>query len=624
MPPKRPRRQLPLSTRRGRSVGKRPTPRKPIPRKRPVNKKQKASTQANTTKKETTNVVTQENIEDKAITNKSAGLKTTGLTDEDVEEKTQIVPKPKDVDKSNDDLVLVKQGQVMYNENLPVDLDRPMCEADIVSSRHGEMFSVLSLLQHSKEIQNFFCSLFGIGDDKVTKGLTIDDDDSDILLDFLSLVTFGKILKDVDKTEIANGIVLNLRPYDKVVSDPQVTELNVSFQSVLRLVHKHQLGWLNDEILDVFSDAMNLSLGAKSTNQDKILPSISFIKQIELEHLWAFSPMAQNRPTISIEDKFFSNKLESAIVKGHAKNRVAHIIKEYNARSKDNDAGLHKILGIINLNRSHFVQVSIDFKHQQIITRDPMKKQKDGSMLRRKWLAKMCAISHHLLASDNSVDIYLGNEDMLVSPSFTEANEKDMQEYGARKFMFYHKNSNDEKEYPKQQDLVNCGIYSLWYNLIETFGHENMCSINPKRWRNQMLVFLVVLKMYYEKTKDRLYTFPKEFDIHTWILSQNIPEDVISVFTDLFESREDESNSDEDSEEGLPEALDPTTNFMQTLDVYKFMNNFLKSFQKKKSIFFYKTIKEYSRKCRSIPTKIKRVKHCSVLQNKCNCQLETT
>ena len=194
---------------------------------------------------------------------------------------------------------------------------------------------------------------------------------------------------------------------------------------------------------------------------------------------------------------------------------------------------------------------------------------------------------------------------MLVSPSFTEKIKTQMSEHESHKFMFYHQNNNNEKVYPKQNDLLNCGIYSLWYNLIETFGHEKMCSIDPQRWRNQMLVFLVVLKMYYEKWSDRLYTFPKEFDMQTWILSHNLPENVISVFTNLFQTREDETNSDEDSEEGLPETLVPTTYFMQTLDMFKFMNKFLKSYGKKKNIFFSNKLKSIVEDSNAFPRRLK-------------------
>ena len=357
------------------------------------------------------------------------------------------------------------------------------------------------------------------------------------------------MLKDIDKKEMLQSTLFRLSS-----NQEQVQELTVSFVSTLRLNFKHQSGWLNDEILDLFADAMNLCFGASSTEQEDGLPNVCYIKQMELEHCWAFSPITQNRPTITVEDKNFSNKLESVIVKGHGKNQVAHMLHVYKSRSNIKDKSLEKIFGIMNLNRNHFVQVSINFATKQVVTRDPMKKEIDGSILRRKWLSKICAISHHLYVSDDNQNMYIGNKDMLMSPSFTTEDEKSIKENSSHKFMFYHENKTQDIMYPAQKgDSVNCGIFSLWYNLLEIYGPDKICSINPKRWRKQMFIFIIVLKMYYEKTKDRLYTFPETLDIKMWLLTQSLPQDVHNVFNVMFGNKKKDSDNDVDSEEDIPD-----------------------------------------------------------------------
>ena len=164
MPPKTHRRQLPLQK-------SRPIPKPiPIPRKRPRKDQQSKPInneikQAPETKEKT----------DFASQNRKKAAKTSvpAVTQENINKEDVVALEQE-----------VKPAVMLQSESKPVDLERNMCPEDLLSTRMGLVFSVLSLLPHADAIKHFFQYLFGIDKNEVKEGLVIDDYDCDLFARF--------------------------------------------------------------------------------------------------------------------------------------------------------------------------------------------------------------------------------------------------------------------------------------------------------------------------------------------------------------------------------------------------------------------------------------------------------
>lgn len=72
-------------------------------------------------------------------------------------------------------------------------------------------------------------------------------------------------------------------------------------------------GWLDDALIDLFTDVINFLLGAHTGSQETPLPSIVCMKHFQLQHLWCLSANDKLRPTLEFKNEFFNQILKRHI-----------------------------------------------------------------------------------------------------------------------------------------------------------------------------------------------------------------------------------------------------------------------------------------------------------------------
>ena len=436
------------------------------------------------------------------------------------------------------------------------DTSREITLGDFVNSRQPVIFSVLSLMPHRKHLITFARSVFGIYEDKITNGKHIDDNESKVLLDFLTQKCHIGTNLTIDGSKTYLEKVFEFKP----INGPSIS---VYLDSVFRLMGIKNDGWLDDCLLDFFTDIINLLFGAYSGFQLEPLPSVCCLKQMQLEHLWCLSTLSEIHPNLHLIDPAFAMKFRQFILEGHLKNSFANILQMYQQRNNINDKPLTKIFGIINIPNQHFIQTTIDMIEHKVSTRDSKPSDKDTSAYRRKWIAKIASICEHYVSNDQgNKKIYLGNQDM-QSDTFLPSDELDLLLEDTMKkfsFSFYHEEAKESLFFPLQKDNINCGIYALWYHLLTIHQDNNVVALDPGRWRKQLLVFTVAIHLYNEKLEETHYTFPSEFDFKTWLVSDWIPSEVSTIFSKIFEGEEDDKGNEGKKEDSHQNKKPPADN----------------------------------------------------------------
>ena len=69
------------------------------------------------------------------------------------------------------------------------------------------------------------------------------------------------------------------------------------------------------------------------------------------------------------------------------------------------------------------------------------------------------------------------------------------------------------KSLPVQQDGINGGVYSLLHLLVASHGDMPINDLNPKRFRDQLLLYSVCLELFQLHFQSKSYTFPKTFEM---------------------------------------------------------------------------------------------------------------
>ena len=461
---------------------------------------------------------------------------------------------------SNADIEVVpKQQQEVTSKQKANDYTRKLIVDDFINPRQSVVFSTLSLMPHVTALISFTRSIFGIYENRITKGQVIADNDCDILLNFVINKCLKQITLTIDGRKTYNQKFLNFTASNG-------SNITIYLDSVLKLMKKKNAGWIDDSLLDLFSDVINLLIGAHSQFQTEPLPSVCCMKQWQLEHLWCLSSLSEHHPTLDLNDPGFAMKLREAIIDGHLKNTFSNILQMYQQRTNIEDFPLTKIFAIINIPNQHYIQTTIDMIERKVTTRDSKTSTIDAAVYRRKWIAKVASICEHYV-SDNQTNkqIYLGNQDMKKSTFYpSDINDIHM-EHNIKSFTFsfYHNEAKENLFYPRQKDGINCGIYSAWYHLLTIFQDGDVCALNPNEWRKQMLLFIVVLHLYNEKLEDSSYFFPELFDFKTWLLSDCIPSELSNVFQKLYgeaiSNKSDKNNNTNTSNDNVDDRKKPST-----------------------------------------------------------------
>ena len=142
-------------------------------------------------------------------------------------------------------------------------------------------------------------------------------------------------------------------------------------------------GWLDDSLMDLFTDILNFLCGTYKSDQEEPLPSIVCMKHLQFDKLWCLSDTNQNYPTINSTDPFFIQNLKKSILDGHLKNNLASIMHLYLTRQNREDKPLSKVLSVMNISNTHFIQTTVDISNRSVIKRDSISKFMDFASYRR-------------------------------------------------------------------------------------------------------------------------------------------------------------------------------------------------------------------------------------------------
>ena len=159
------------------------------------------------------------------------------------------------------------------------------------------VFSVLSFTPHKEALEDFLRLLFGIHKDAINPGLSIDDSDIQVILDYIRFCCMSDPTSTNITQEEKSNIFLD---YFSDVSG----NIKIDLVSILRLMKINEEGWLDDALIDLFTDVINFLLGAHTGSQSTPLPSIVCMKHFQLQHLWCLCNNDQLRPTLDFNNDF--------------------------------------------------------------------------------------------------------------------------------------------------------------------------------------------------------------------------------------------------------------------------------------------------------------------------------
>ena len=80
-------------------------------------------------------------------------------------------------------------------------------------------------------------------------------------------------------------------------------------------------------------------------------------------------------------------------------------------------------------------------------------------------------------------------------------------------YMNKYEDISGMKGFPVQQDVLNCAVFSLWYLLVASYEDTPIIDLNPERFRDQLLLYVVCLYLFHLRLQSKLYTFSKTFEI---------------------------------------------------------------------------------------------------------------
>ena len=103
--------------------------------------------------------------------------------------------------------------------------------------------------------------------------------------------------------------------------------------------------------------------------------------------------------------------------------------------------------------------------------------------LMRIWIAKsMPIIDFYFLNNNNKMEVSFGSEDMNSCDYFLESELMNLPSTNTHKNMYFHKIIINMKDIPVQRDGINCGVYSLWYLILECYDREDFISLDVERF----------------------------------------------------------------------------------------------------------------------------------------------
>ena len=129
---------------------------------------------------------------------------------------------------------------------------------------------------------------------------------------------------------------------------------------------------------------------------------------------------------------------------------------------------------------------------------------------------------------------------MTAGVEFNDEVQKKLKNHGKTYSMYNHDNISKMKGIPLQQDSFACGIYTIWYLLMECYEGEKVVDCNPEMFCEQLLFYIICLYIYCHCVEKKSYNFPKTFEWSDFMKKAfKKGSDIHEIITDFMESQQD-------------------------------------------------------------------------------------
>ena len=268
--------------------------------------------------------------------------------------------------------------------------------------------------------------------------------------------------------------------------------ISATFGCLNRLASTGMDGYINDEAISIFVDALNYHLGHRKKIELKseyfVLDSIAANNFVMLDEYTAAKQSKFEFPNSS--DKFVSYLFDN-IHNGFLNKPVLDIFMS-SATTRPDIIGC---LNIMNDYLEHFYMFEYKHKTNKIVSRDPLH-HPDNEIIEdhkyeRMWVAKSFGLMRSI-KENHYKNIYCGASDMFPDGYLPEDKIENSNS------AFHEGEVN--RDLPPQSDAFNCGPFALHYiaSKVFKFDESTRQNFDPLSFRRRLLIFIVGLKFYQE------------------------------------------------------------------------------------------------------------------------------
>ena len=104
-------------------------------------------------------------------------------------------------------------------------------------------------------------------------------------------------------------------------------------------------------------------------------------------------------------------------------------------------------------------------------------------------------------------------------------------------YTYFHKDISNTIDAPAQQDLINCGLYSLRFLLMDMYKGKYIEDFDTEVFRDQLLLYIVSLYIYKQRVNDNSYTFPKTFKLKDILMKPFKNYNIHQTLKHIFENQ---------------------------------------------------------------------------------------
>ena len=225
-----------------------------------------------------------------------------------------------------------------------------------------------------------FKDMFGLEENRVTKGFKISNKQKEELKNFVSQKKFQCNYNQ------------SLPYFNLSWNFLQIGDVSKSLNAILFLLQDRFDGWLNDEVRNLFIDSIDLhNVFTTNTFPDNLpLYAVNIFRIIQLFKYGECSP--SNQYCLNIDDAN-SEKIKNYISNRSMVSSIANIMEIYKLKPKYH---ITNFFGTLYVNQIHYVSVFIDTESRRVYTCDSLPHasnyQTDTIILIRKLIAKSMSL----------------------------------------------------------------------------------------------------------------------------------------------------------------------------------------------------------------------------------------